>query len=167
MYYSSSIGLLHLIAAALSLLTGTAVLAMAKGTRRHRLVGYGYWISMTVMLISSFLTYNLFGRWGIFHYFSIVSTITLVGGIVPVFVRNSPKWVEAHFAFMYWSVLGLYAAFWSEILTRVPETPFFNMVGVATFLTMAAGYAGWARYKDKWTKQFVRDKVKERRPLFG
>ncbi|NNE71769.1 MAG: hypothetical protein HKN29_15600 [Rhodothermales bacterium] len=167
MYSSSSLGLIHFIAALLSLVTGTAVLAMAKGTRRHRLVGYGYWFSMAVMLVSSFLTYNLFGGWGIFHWFSVVSSITLIGGIIPVFVRKSPNWVEAHFAFMYWSVFGLYAALWSEILTRVPETPFFNMVGIATFLTMAVGYAGWARYKTKWNRQFVRPTVQEREPLFG
>jgi hypothetical protein len=51
---------------------------------------------------------------------------------------------------MYWSVIGLYAAFVAEILTRVPETPFFGMVGLATFLVIGLGYVIWFRKKRIW-----------------
>lgn len=63
-----------------------------------------------------------------------------------------------HFSFMYWSVMGLYMAFAAEVLTRVPKTPFFRMVGLATG-TIGFG-AGWYFYshKEKWVKEFEKDK---------
>mgnify|MGYP006270489875 CR=1 FL=1 len=43
---------------------------------------------------------------------------------------------------MYWSVVGLYAAFAAEILTRIPDTPFLNMVGLAESSSVSTKNAG-------------------------
>ena len=55
---------------------------------------------------------------------------------------------------MYWSVIGLYAAFAAEVLTRIPDTPFFGMVGVATFGIMLSGGVFFGINKKKWIKTF-------------
>lgn len=149
------IGFIHLISALVATVSGTVILFMAKGTNKHKMIGYGYVISMAVLNITAFLIYRLFGGFGVFHVAAIVSFATVLGGFIPVITKKpSGGWVEMHFSFMYWSVLGLYAAFASEVFTRIPETPFFGMVGIATFGIMAIGYFFWFKYKPKWKKQF-------------
>ncbi|MEO0334060.1 MAG: hypothetical protein AAF223_20695 [Bacteroidota bacterium] len=59
-----------------------------------------------------------------------------------------------HFSFMYWSVIGLYTAFASETLTRIPEAPFFGMMGVATFSIMITASWYFRRRKEQWNQQF-------------
>lgn len=149
----SPLGLVHLIFALVATLTGSCVLGMRKGTQNHKRIGYVYFISMVGLNGTAFMIYGLFGYFGIFHWAAVFSTLTILGGMVPV-IRKKEGWVHKHFAFMYWSVIGLYAAFASETLTRVPETPFFGMVGIATALIMIVGAMGFRRFKKNWLKQF-------------
>ncbi len=150
------IGLIHLLTAILAMIFGTIVILRRKGTRIHKQLGYAYVISMLIMLVTSLMIYRLFGGFGIFHAFSIVALITLAGGIIPAMRRKSANWIAFHFSFMYWSIIGLYAAFVSEALTRIPETPFFGMLGVATFMVIGLGYGFWYRYKKIWSQQFLK-----------
>ncbi|MBN2732018.1 MAG: hypothetical protein JXR26_06295 [Balneolaceae bacterium] len=149
-------GLIHLVASITALITGTMGLAMKKGTRMHIKIGYGYATSMVMVVVTAFMIYRLFGGWGIFHWAAVVSGITLAGGMVPAILRKPENWVVMHFSFMYWSVLGLYAAFLSEVLTRVPDQPFFNMVGIGTGVVMAIGGSWFYYRKDYWEQQFNR-----------
>lgn len=55
---------------------------------------------------------------------------------------------------MYWSIIGLYAAFVSETLTQTPETPFFGMLGLTTLGVMAVASWGFHKYKKRWDRQF-------------
>jgi hypothetical protein len=152
----STTGYIHFITATIAMITGTYVIVAPKGTRTHVRWGYAYTASMVVMLITSFMIYRLFNGFGIFHYFSVVSTITLIGGLIPAFRRKPEKtWVIWHFAFMYWSIIGLYAAFVSEVVTRVPETPYFGMLGIAIFVVMGIANYFWFKYKKVWTQQFA------------
>ena len=152
----SPTGGVHLVAAILAMIFGTAILFMAKGTKKHKQVGYGYVVSMFVMLGTSFFMYGLFGGFGIFHIASIASAITMLGGMIPIW-RKKPvtSYRSFHFSFMYWSVIGLYAAFFSEVFTRIPETPFFGMVGIASGLTFGIGGYIFSKKKEVWFKQFV------------
>ena len=153
MLYSNSIGLIHLIASCLALITGTWVILTQKGTATHRKVGYVYAASMTVLIITAFMIYRLFGGFGIFHVAAIISTIALLGGMVPAILRKpANNWLGWHFNFMYWSVMGLYAAFAAEIFTRIPQMKFFWMVGVATFLVMLAANIAFYAFKKRWQK---------------
>jgi uncharacterized membrane protein len=148
------IGGLHLISSIVSLATGSLVLGMKKGTEIHRKVGYAYAASMVLVVATAFMIYRLFGGFGVFHIAAIVSGLTLAGGMIPVILRRPKDWLSLHFSFMYWSVLGLYAAFVSEVLVRVPESPFFGMVGFGTGAVMLIG-GGWFYYrKDYWSQQF-------------
>ncbi|MDQ6788297.1 MAG: DUF2306 domain-containing protein [Acidobacteriota bacterium] len=158
MIFSGSIGLIHLTVSIFALVFGTWVLAARKGTRAHRRIGYAYAVSMILLIATAFMIYRLFGRFGIFHIAAIASTITLLGGMIPV-IRRRPKnsWLNLHFNFMYWSVFGLYAAFVAEMAVRLPfraafssPTTFFITVGVATFSTMMVGQIIFLKNKKKW-----------------
>lgn len=153
MFVYSWIGLIHLAASVLALIFGTWILLTAKGTPIHRKIGYLYAFSMSVLIITAFMIYRLFGGFGIFHIAATVSTITLIGGMLPVLLRK-PKnnWLGFHFSFMYWSVMGLYAAFVAEVLVRIPQTPFFRMVGIGTAAVMILAYLFFFIYKKKWQR---------------
>ncbi len=148
-------GLVHLIASVFAILFGSIILIMKKGTKRHIQLGYVYTTSMVILLVSSFMLYRLFGRFGLFHVASIISSLTLFFGMIPA-IRRKPKgyWLIQHLSFMYWSVIGLYAALASEALTRIPETPFFGMVGLATGIIILVGGIFFIRKREKWRKLF-------------
>lgn len=146
-----SVGLIHLIASSLAMVTGSLVLTLKKGTKLHKKVGYVYVFSMVILLITAFMIFRLFNGWGVFHYTALLSTVTICLGMIPVLLRKPKgRWKYLHFTFMYWSVMGLYAAFAAEIFTRIPEQPFFEMVGLATGIIMAVGGVVFGLKKSKW-----------------
>jgi uncharacterized membrane protein len=115
-------GQIHLISGIVALIFGGAVLMAKKGTSIHRKVGYLYVFSMGVLIISSFFIYRLFGKFGLFHFLSLVSTFSLLAGMIPMLKKvRTPKDYETHFKRMYWSVTGLYAAFAAESFVRIPK----------------------------------------------
>jgi len=149
-------GLIHLIAAILSLIFGTLALTQKKGTKAHIRMGYVYVVSMGVLIITAFMIYRMFGKWGIFHYMTLVSLVTISLGMIPIWTkRPENNWRYLHFAFMYWSVIGLYAAFAAEALTRIPETPFYDMVGYASFGVVLIGGIIFGINKPKWEALFA------------
>ena len=151
--YGDSIGLLHLLSSTIALIAGAMTLMMDKGTKRHKQIGYVYVVSMLILLTTAFMIYRLFDGWGIFHYATVASLLTLAGGMVPVLIKKPEhSWRSMHFGFMYWSVMGLYAAFAAEALTRIPNSPFFGMVGIATFVIMGAAHIFYRKYQKKWNR---------------
>lgn len=155
------IGALHLFASIVALATGTQVLWMKKGSQLHRQIGYVYCASMLVVIVTAFSIYRLFGGFGVFHIAAIVSFVTLVAGMLPILVKKPHHYMSLHLSFMYWSVIGLYAAFVSEMLTRIPESPFLGMVGLATFSVMLSAQIFFIRYRKKWQQQFASQEKKE------
>jgi uncharacterized membrane protein len=142
-----------------ALIAGTLVLSMKKGSKRHKQIGYGYVISMTVLLGTSFMIYRLFNGWGVFHFASTFSLIVLLLGMIPIWTKKpANSWKYRHFNFMYWSVIGLYAAFAAEVLTRIPESPFFGMVGIATGIITILGAIFLRINQAKWAKIFAQEK---------
>ncbi|MEM9079035.1 MAG: DUF2306 domain-containing protein, partial [Bacteroidota bacterium] len=125
-----------------------------KGSQLHKKVGYVYVASMVVLLITAFMIYRLFGGFGIFHVAAVVSSVTLVAGMIPAIRKKNKNWVILHFSWMYWSVMGLYAAFASELITRLLPVQFFSMVGLATGVIMTTGIIVWTRKKKVWESQF-------------
>ena len=93
--------------------------------------------------------YRLFGGFGPFHVIAIIGFFYLLVGIVPALLKTK-NWLRIHIYFMYWSVLGLYAAFAAEILVRVPEAPFWWMVGVAVVAISVTGGVFYGKYKKSW-----------------
>lgn len=139
--FHSTVGLVHLISALIAMLTGAVVLLNTKGGLFHKRAGYTYVVSMLVLNVTAFMIYRLFGRFGPFHVLAIISMVGIVGGMVPVlFRRRINGWIYLHYYFMNWSVVGLYAAFWAETLTRtLPVKQFWPVVMGATLVTTFVG----------------------------
>ncbi len=165
-FITSTTGLVHFIASLGSFILGTCVLFLPKGTPLHKRIGKAYAIAMCVVLVSAFLTYRLFGTWGIFHWTAVISSLTLVCGLVPIFTKKpAQNYLSLHLSFMYWSVMGVYGALVSETLVRMPKVAvnsgipnavFYNMTGIGTALVMGFGVYFFIKLKPKWDKQFTR-----------
>lgn len=161
---SGPTGLLHFLASLVSLVTGIYVLIARKGDASHRKVGYVYAVSMLVLNITAFLIYNLYGKFGIFHWFAIVSFLTLFAGMVPVLLKRPYDYLLLHFKFMYWSVIGLYCALMAEVFSRLPfifpdelgnpSKVFYKFVGIGTIVVMVIGILFFIKKKPIWTRQY-------------
>lgn len=137
----SSIGITHLSFALIAMAAGAVVIFMPKGDTLHKRIGYVYTGAMLGLNVSSLFIYKVLGYFGPFHVFAFVSLATVAAGLIPV-IRKKPEggWLEMHYEFMNWSVVGLYAAFWSETFTRFFRFEYFWLVvALATALTVLAG----------------------------
>lgn len=147
---SSPVGFVHLIAASLALIFGTAVLFMKKGTPRHKKTGYGYLFSMLLMNATAFGIYRLFGGFGVFHFAALLSLFSLIGGMYPA-VKKKSGWHLQHLEVMLWSVVGLYAAFAAEVSVRFfHDRYFFWAVGISGGLISTLGNYYIRRVKAKY-----------------
>lgn len=96
---------LHALAALISLAAGLTVLAMRKGTPRHRLVGWVFVVGMTVTAVSSaFITSN--GHYSAIHLLSILTAVNLPYAII---MRRRGN-IAGHRAAMLWLFAGLAVA---------------------------------------------------------
>jgi uncharacterized membrane protein len=101
----SNIGWFHFITSVLAMLTGTIVVLNTKGTTFHKRIGYVYVTSMVFLNMSAFFIVN-FGGFSLFHFFSIVSLLTVFAGILPT-IQKKKNWFSHHVYFMSGSVVGL------------------------------------------------------------
>jgi hypothetical protein len=91
------------------------------------------------LVLTSLFIYN-FGKFNLFHFFALLSLLTLVAGILPAIRRIDKTWINKHYYFMSWSVVGLYCAFWAEVGVRMLDMRYFWwVVMVATILTSMIG----------------------------
>lgn len=163
-FITSGTGLVHFIIAMIAMVSGTMILVLPKGTPVHRRIGRIYGLSMLVVLGTSFTMYRLFGTWGIFHWTAVISGLTLLAGMIPILLRRpAGQYRSLHFSFMYWSVMGVYAAFVSETLVRmpgvavesgIPNAVFYNMTGIGTALVMGLAVYFFLRFRPRWEKVF-------------
>ncbi len=116
-------GLFHTISAILAMIFGTLVLLNPKGTKKHKTVGYIYFINMVIVNLTAFSIFN-FGRISMFHFFAAVSLTSIMIGIISS-VRKKKHWLKQHFYYMNWSVVGLYCAFWAEVGVRFFDMKYF------------------------------------------
>jgi uncharacterized membrane protein len=131
-------GLLHVVFALASLLTGTLVLLRRKGNATHRRLGRAYLFSMLGLNLTALLNYELFGFFGPFHWMALISLASVLGGYLTV-RRKRPGWKHAHAYFMTGSYVGLVAATVAEIASRIPGWTFGASVVVSSVLVILAG----------------------------
>ena len=126
----NGIGWFHFITSVVALITGLVVILNPKGTLFHKRIGYIYVVSMLSLNVSSFFIVN-FGGFSLFHFFTIVSLVSIAGGMLPT-LQKKENWLSYQ-----------YCAFWSEIGTRFVGNmkEFWWMVMLATALTAAVGGA--------------------------
>ncbi|MEQ8426007.1 MAG: DUF2306 domain-containing protein [Cyclobacteriaceae bacterium] len=154
----STTGLVHIIAAIAAMIFGTIVLIIKKGTRIHRFLGYLYFYLMLALNGTAFMIYGLYGTFGPFHVAALLSLATLLAGFIPALRRRpANKWLMQHFTFMYFSIVGLFAAFASETLTRIPKSPFYGMVIVATITITTIGVIIHRKMKPLWEKSMIKN----------
>jgi uncharacterized membrane protein len=127
----SIIGWLHTVACLIALVTGLYVLVAAKGTRRHRRMGWWYVGSMLVLNLSVFVIYRFDiapgrpphtgpGIFGLFHWFAVLALAsTLVAVFAATRQRGSRGWSHAHAQAMLGSFYGLIGGFINEMFARV------------------------------------------------
>ena len=150
----SMLGIIHTALAVIALAAGLAIFTITKGTKRHRAIGYIYVICMVGMNLTALMIYRLFGRFGPFHVFAVVSLVTVMMGFIPALTkRPTHKWLEQHYNWILWSYVGLVAAAASEILTRAPifnrSTAGFAIgVAVATVVIVFIGASMIYRRKE-------------------
>lgn len=167
-FIDGELGLLHFTSAVLAMLSGAIVLASTKGTNLHKKVGYVYFVSMLVLNITAIPITNMSGSIGVFHIFILFSLpTTLIALYHPLFGRHKPSWLLQHFTFMYWSYVGLIAAFIAEMMVRLPALIFtkskgikdadseLGLAGIVAF-SILGGVMFFAElgYR-KWRKQFT------------
>lgn len=159
-------GLIHLVASFAAMASGIYVFASPKGGQKHRRIGYTYVASMVILNVTAFMIYRLYGKFGLFHWLSIVSSLTIIAGMYPILTKKGKNYVSNHFSFMYWSVIGLYAAFMAEIFSRLPKfiltqsgepmVVFYKLVGIATALVMGIGAYLFIKYYPVWKGRYER-----------
>ena len=150
----STIGYVHFFFSVIAMITGLVVIFRTKGTQSHKRIGYVYVSSMLSLNITSFFIVN-FNGFSIFHFFAIVSLVTIIGGMYPA-IKRINNWINYHYYFMSWSVVGLYCAFWSEVGTRFVKNmqDFWWAVAIATFATAFIG----SMIINKNAKKFIENK---------
>jgi uncharacterized membrane protein len=143
------IGLVHFLAALLAMGVGaTVLLVKPKGGRVHRRLGLVYVGAMLTVNATALMIYGLFGGFGPFHAFAIVSLVGLVFGWRAIFqaraarargeMFNRARWIEVHYYWITWSYVGLLAAAASEAITRLPAFQFVRAGGARFGLAVAA-----------------------------
>lgn len=145
-------GAIHLAAAVTALVLGPILFLRVKGGASHRQLGYAYVAAMVITCLAG-LPMDAFGAVSPFHILSIVSLATIALGAGFIFaaariVRRpaSRKGLTAgHMHFMAWSYIGLAAAGFAQIGSRIAAdstlfgVPGWSAVIAASALTIAAG----------------------------
>lgn len=145
-------GVIHLLAAVLSLVWGTTVLALPKRGKRHKYLGYAYSSCLLVMLSTSFAIYRQYHGFGIFHVAAVLSAATLLAGMVPVWRKKPVRgWQPLHYSFMYLSVLELYVALVAEVLIRVPGLTFWEVANASLAIVLLPGAVLYGHLRRQWT----------------
>lgn len=137
-----TLGLIHMVFGIVALLAGAVVVLSRKGTRAHRTLGHIYLTSMIGLNATAFAIYDLYGRFGPFHWLAVSSVLTLAAGMIPVLVRRPrDRWLEWHAIFINMSFIGLVAATAAEITSRLPgtEDAFGWVVGATSALVIGTG----------------------------
>ena len=108
----------HGVLGLIALITGTLILLLQQGTRLHKKIGRVYVASIYLLCLISFFIFELFGRYGVFHIFSMVSIGAVTAGIIPL-LRKDRGWYKRHFENMLWSYFGLVLATCSHFFGSV------------------------------------------------
>lgn len=153
-------GQIHLFCAFTSLLSGLLVFLSEKGTKRHKICGYAYVLSMLTVSITALMIYRLSGSFNILHIAALVSIVSISMAMWNVLIkRPKPGWLPGHYEFMVWSYIGLLAALIAESSTRIGMPMlikagaqdflswFWSIVGIATFVVIFCARLFWEKKK--------------------
>tara|TARA_R110002073_G_scaffold212910_1_gene373290 strand:- start:243 stop:719 length:477 start_codon:yes stop_codon:yes gene_type:complete len=132
-------GFIHLLLAITCLALGAMVFMQRKGSKRHRLLGHLYSISLLLVNISALFVYEDSVGAGPFHVLALISLATLSAGFIPAFLRKPANWTSLHAYFMSWSYVGLVAAGVAQIATELLTLPTTITVGLPSLIVIGIG----------------------------
>ncbi len=117
-------GGVHAVAAVIAIIAGAFVLLRAKGAGWHRYWGRIYFAAMAVLLLAG-ATLRSHGITP-FHILSIVSAVSLLAGMAAILMSKRTRdpvkragRIFAHYKFMTWSYVGLIAAGFAQLASRL------------------------------------------------
>ena len=95
---------------------------------------------MVALNVTALSIYKLFGAFGPFHFFAIVSLVYVFFGLIAAILRRPREmWLARHAKFMSWSYVGLMAAAASEAVVRIPVGSFWPSIITASVLVVLIG----------------------------
>ncbi len=131
---------------------------MPKNSSYHKKTGYAYLASMAVMMVTAFGIYRQYGRFGIFHVAAILTSVTVLASMIPVWSKQ-PKyqWLHLHYSFIYLSVMELYIALVAEFLIRIPAATFILVATLSSASVLIPGGILFIRYSRSWKRASARE----------
>ncbi|MEL7834276.1 DUF2306 domain-containing protein [Fodinibius sp. Rm-B-1B1-1] len=154
---------IHTLSGVIAIITGAWNLVSQKGTQQHRLVGWIYIGSFTMLLLTSFGIYEMFGGFGPFHIMSIVSTVTLGLAIYfPLRREHYEGWIEHHYFWILYSYIGLLMATGSHLSRYGPSGwPFWARILLYWGVPLVIGSALIFRKKTQILERYQASQTSE------
>mgnify|MGYP000957130613 CR=1 FL=1 len=128
-------GVIHFVSAILGLILGLGILFLKPGSKVHKTAGYIFIPVLLTVNISAMFIHEMGMRFGPFHYLIPFSLFFLFLGIKPFIFRTKGKQgLKTHIRGMVGAALGLWAAFFAELVARTPAlSQFLFKFGDDTF----------------------------------
>ncbi|WP_371395886.1 DUF2306 domain-containing protein [Fretibacter rubidus] len=122
-WVESPLGAFHFLCAIGALVLGPFIMIRPKGTHLHRWIGRIWAVMMTVIIISALSMYDMTGYPNLFHFFALVSLVTLSRALWAIWSykrTHNPKRLNAHQHSMVWAYFGLFmAGLWQVVFNLV------------------------------------------------
>ena len=112
--------LTHVGAAFLSIIVGTIIVAMSKGSKRHRALGVWYCWLMIVNNATSLFIVKAFGKWFFPHYLALIGLAVLIPGYGVTRLKRWRHWLKVHIICMMFSYYLLVGGAVNEFFLHVP-----------------------------------------------
>ena len=114
-------GLVHFVSASLGLVLGLGILFLQPGSKIHKTAGYIFIPSVVILNSSALFIHQMGVLFGPFHYLIPVSLVSLFFGVRPfMFKMTGVRRIKCHIRGMVGAALGLWAAFFAELVARTP-----------------------------------------------
>lgn len=122
-WVESFTGGLHFALAIIAIILGPIILFRRKGDVLHRWLGRAWALMMFVIIGSALIMYDMTGRPNLFHFFALVSFVTLTRASWAIWSykrTRDPKHLNAHQHSMVWAYYGLFmAGLWQIVFNLV------------------------------------------------
>jgi uncharacterized membrane protein len=115
-------GLIHFVSAIVGLFLGLGIIFLRPGSKTHKIAGYIFIPTLFIVNISALFVHEMGMTFGPFHFLIPFSLFFLFLGVRPFFVKmERNKKLKQHIKGMVGAALGLWAAFFAELVARTPS----------------------------------------------
>jgi uncharacterized membrane protein len=115
-------GLIHFTTSTIGLILGLGILFLKPGSKTHKIFGYTFIPILLTVNISALFVHEMGMTFGPFHFLIPFSLYFLFIGIKPFITKmKGQQKLKTHIRGMVGAALGLWAAFFAEIVARTPS----------------------------------------------